>query len=104
MTKNIFESVNVNRDNWETPPEIFEPLNREFMFTLDPCCRVETAKAGKYYTIHQNGLLYEWRGEVVFVNPPIVVGVAWSFNPKTSACLGVLAPPLSSYSLLCFSS
>jgi hypothetical protein len=22
---------------WETPPEVFNPLNAEFHFTLDPC-------------------------------------------------------------------
>lgn len=70
MTKEIFESKNVNRDNWETPSEIFLPLNKEFGFTLDPCCRVETAKAARYYTRIENGLVYDWRGQVVFVNPP----------------------------------
>jgi phage N-6-adenine-methyltransferase len=70
LTKQIFESKHVNRDNWETPPDLYDELNREFHFTLDPCARIETAKAGKYYTRMENGLLFDWRGENVFVNPP----------------------------------
>jgi phage N-6-adenine-methyltransferase len=55
---------------WETPPEVFNPLNQEFQFTLDPCCVPETAKCKKYFTPIDNGLMQSWTGEVVFVNPP----------------------------------
>lgn len=55
---------------WETPPEVFIPLNKEFGFTLDPCCLPETAKCDKYFTPANDGLLQDWRGHIVFVNPP----------------------------------
>lgn len=55
---------------WETPPEVFGPLNEEFGFTLDPCCTKETAKAAKYFTPEDDGLAQSWAGETVFVNPP----------------------------------
>jgi site-specific DNA-methyltransferase (adenine-specific) len=55
---------------WETPPEIFDPLNEEFNFTLDPCCRLETAKAPSFFTEIENGLRQSWQGHRVFMNPP----------------------------------
>lgn len=58
------------RHDWETPQQFFDKLDREFHFTLDPCCMPETAKCSKYYTPKENGLLQDWSGETVFCNPP----------------------------------
>lgn len=58
------------RHDWETPQAFFDELDREFHFTLDPCCTPETAKCSKYYTPAENGLLQDWNGETVFCNPP----------------------------------
>lgn len=55
---------------WETPQELFDSLNSEFHFTLDPCCVPQTAKCKKYYTPIENGLLQDWSQDIVFVNPP----------------------------------
>lgn len=70
MTKEILESVNLNKDCWATPDWLFQELNKEFNFTLDPCCLPETAKCSKYYTPIEDGLSKSWKNEVVFVNPP----------------------------------
>lgn len=59
-----------NKDLWETPDHIYDIMNAAFGFTLDPCCTIETAKCKKYYTPIENGLIQDWSGEVVFVNPP----------------------------------
>lgn len=59
-----------NGRHWETPPEIFDPLNAEFRFTLDPCCTAETAKCAKFFTEAEDGLAQSWSGERVFMNPP----------------------------------
>ena len=61
---------NGNGRHWETPPEVFIPLNEEFDFTLDPCATVETAKCPKFFTETDNGLSQSWQGERVFMNPP----------------------------------
>jgi len=58
------------RDDWETPRGLFNELNREFGFTLDPCATHITAKCPKYYTPLEDGLLQDWADEVVFCNPP----------------------------------
>lgn len=57
-------------EEWETPYCIFRELGFEFEFTLDPCCTKATAKAEKFYTKEDNGLVQDWGGETVFVNPP----------------------------------
>lgn len=55
---------------WETPQDFFDKLNKEFNFTLDPCCTKETAKCKKYFTPEDDGLSKSWDGETVFMNPP----------------------------------
>lgn len=57
-------------DEWETPPDLFDKLNMEFQFTLDPCCRKETTKCNKYFTVEDNGIFQSWEGERVYMNPP----------------------------------
>ncbi len=57
-------------DEWETPQELFDQLNEEFHFTLDPCCTHQNAKCQKHYTIEEDGLAQSWDGERVFMNPP----------------------------------
>ena len=57
-------------NEWETPSELFDKLNDEFNFTLDPCCTKENAKCERHYTIADNGLVQDWRRDVVFMNPP----------------------------------
>jgi site-specific DNA-methyltransferase (adenine-specific) len=58
------------REDWETPQHLFDSLNKEFGFTLDPCATSETAKCAKYYTESEDGLTQDWTGEVVYCNPP----------------------------------
>lgn len=55
---------------WETPQKLFDKLNAEFHFTLDPCCTKETAKCEKFYTKEDDGLSKSWENEIVFCNPP----------------------------------
>lgn len=57
-------------NDWETPQNLFNELNNEFKFTLDPCCTKENAKCKKYFTKEDNGLIKSWANEIVFMNPP----------------------------------
>lgn len=57
-------------NEWETPQDLFDKLNKEFNFTLDPCSTHDNFKCKKHYTIEEDGLKQDWFGEVVFVNPP----------------------------------
>jgi phage N-6-adenine-methyltransferase len=71
LSRVLFSS---GKDDWETPQDVFEKLDKEFNFTLDPCCVPETAKCEKYYTPIEDGLLQDWGGETAFVNPPYSSG------------------------------
>jgi site-specific DNA-methyltransferase (adenine-specific) len=57
-------------DEWATPQNLFDKLNEEFGFTLDPCATKENAKCEKYFTQQEDGLSKSWKGETVFCNPP----------------------------------
>ena len=57
-------------DVWATPEWLFEALDREFGFTLDPCADATNAKCQRYFSIEQNGLLRDWGRETVYMNPP----------------------------------
>ena len=64
-------------DHWATPPALIQMLEAEFgIFDLDPCCREETAKAGRFYTEKDNGLIQPWTGRV-FLNPPYSKPAPW---------------------------
>lgn len=73
MTKNgTAMNVHYSSDSneWATPRDIFDALDAEFHFTLDPCASDENHKCDKYFTKEQDGLKQSWVGEAVFMNPP----------------------------------
>lgn len=55
---------------WGTPQGLFDKLDAEFHFTLDPCATHENAKCVKHYTKKENGLIQSWANERVFMNCP----------------------------------
>lgn len=57
-------------DQWSTPQDFFNELNREFKFTLDPCADKDNTKCRKFYTKEDDGLSQSWDDEIVFCNPP----------------------------------
>ena len=73
----LLEGDRTTNDEWETPQELFNGLNLEFDFTLDPCCTEETAKCERFYTIKENGLEQSWNNERVFMNPPYSETTKW---------------------------
>lgn len=79
-------------DNWATPQEVFDELNREFHFTLDPCADAENAKCEKFYTKEDDGLVQSWAGERVFCNPPYGRGIgAWVAKCRGGGAIIVVA-------------
>lgn len=82
---------NGNGREWETPPEIFDPLDREFRFTLDPCATEKTARCLLYFTESENGLAKEWGRHRVFMNPPYGREIyEWTKKARESAKSGAL--------------
>ena len=62
-------------NEWATPQYLFDELDREFNFTLDPCATDENTKCDKYYTIEDDGLKQDWSNDIVFMNPPYGRGI-----------------------------
>ena len=67
MNKALFST---GKDDWATPPALFNALDKEFGFTLDACANESNYKLKHYYSETSNGLIQDWSGEVVFCNPP----------------------------------
>lgn len=66
-TKVLFSSEN---EEWETPIDFYNELNKEFKFNLDPCALPNNAKCEKFFTPSDDGLSQNWEGYVAFCNPP----------------------------------
>lgn len=75
MDKVLFSS---NSNEWSTPQDFFDELNKEFHFDLDPCSTDENHKCDLYYTKETDGLAQDWGGHRVFCNPPYGTAIkAW---------------------------
>lgn len=57
-------------DDRATTPEVFDPLNARFHFTVDVAAARHNAKCARYFTIDDDGLAQSWAGETVWCNPP----------------------------------
>lgn len=66
-TKGLMSS---KTNEWATPQQLFDELNAEFHFTLDPASTHANAKCKKHFTIEDDGLSKDWKNETVFCNPP----------------------------------
>jgi len=67
MNEILFSSKN---EEWETPQDLFNELNKEFNFTVDVASSNNNYKLKKYYTVKEDGLLQDWANEIVWCNPP----------------------------------
>ena len=76
---------------WSTPQILYDTLNEEFSFTLDPCATAESAKCTRYFTQETDGLAQDWGVERVFMNPPYgrVIGL-WVAKAYEAAGKGAL--------------
>ena len=70
MNNALFSS---NSDEWATPQEVFQSLNDEFHFTLDPCATDRNHKCAHYYTQEDNGLQKDWGGNRYSAILPTVI-------------------------------
>lgn len=84
-----------NKDDYETPQELFDELNREFGFTVDLCASDTNHKCAKYYTIDNDGMKADLTGEMVFCNPPYghQKTAQWVKKCAESNCTAVMLLP-----------
>ena len=67
ISKALFSS---DSDEWATPQNIYDNLDAEFDFNLDPCATENNHKCDAFYTAEIDGLKQNWGGQRVFCNPP----------------------------------
>ena len=59
-------------DEWATPQAIFDELDKEFYFNLDPCSTDENHKTPRYYTAKDDGLVKNWGGVQSLCQPALL--------------------------------
>lgn len=59
---NINVMYSSKSNEWATPQEFYDELDKEFHFTLDPCSTEENHKCEKFFTKKENGLVQNWGG------------------------------------------
>lgn len=72
-------------DQWATPQDTFDKLNKIFNFETDVCADQHNAKCENFYTESDNGLLQEWRG-VCWMNPPYGRGIGDWLKKAYDSC------------------
>ena len=71
MDNNMIKGFSSSKTaEWETPPDLYMDLDKEFVFTLDPCATKSNAKCKKFFTKKDNGLVQDWSKDRVFMNNP----------------------------------
>lgn len=59
------------RDDWETPDDLFRELDEEFHFALDAAASAENTRCDRFFTKEDNALTQSWEcGGTVWCNPP----------------------------------
>jgi len=58
-------------DDWATPAEVFQKLDAEFHFNLDPCADDQNHKCERYFTKEIDGLSQNWGGVQSVLQSPL---------------------------------
>ncbi|TXJ28227.1 MAG: hypothetical protein E6Q24_05455 [Chitinophagaceae bacterium] len=90
-----------NSDDWATPDNLFNALNKEFGFGLDVAASTRNARCRRFFTKKQNGLTKNWyqhsSRKPVYCNPPYGRGVIdWlkkAYRESQKGCIVVCLVP-----------
>ncbi len=90
------EKFKSGSEEYETPINIFEPLNKEFGFTLDVSASDKNKKCDNYFDKNIDALKQDWIGEICWMNPPYgnklqkFVRKAYSESKKGCVIVGLI--------------
>lgn len=62
------------KQDWQTPPDLFGPLHSEFRFTLDAAAHAGNALLPRFLGPEQDAMKASWSGERCWLNPPFGQG------------------------------
>lgn len=74
VDKSLFSS---DSNEWATPQDLFDLLNKEFEFDLDVCATPENAKCSRFFTKETDGLNKSWEYGAAWMNPPYSEIAKW---------------------------
>jgi len=90
---------NTGKQTWETPDEIFEPLDKEFGFTLDVCANSDNTKCKEFIPEEIDGLKTRWASfpkQICWMNPPFGEQGKWvkkAYEESQQGCVVVCLLP-----------
>lgn len=90
------QAANPEVDDRMTAPEVFDPLNEKYHFTIDVAASPDNKKRPRYYDKDQDGLTKSWAEESVWCNPPysnITPWVAKAWLEQANARIIVMLVP-----------
>jgi len=94
IDKNAFKSKS---EEYETPKEIFEPLQKEFQLELDVCATKENTKCELFLTKEEDALTKNWNKNF-WMNPPfgrnLKKWVQKAYEESQKGFIGVLILPV----------
>lgn len=82
-----------NSDEWETPQDLYDALNKEFRFQVDAAATKENSKCGDYWSKESNALFQEWDYFRIWCNPPYSQWQKFVAKAAESTNLSVLLLP-----------
>lgn len=85
-------------DDWETPADFFNLLDRIFHFKLDACASAHNMKCETHFTKEEDGLSQAWHTHKrVWLNPPYGRGIErWmekAYRESLNGCIVVCVVP-----------
>lgn len=86
MDIGAYDEPDGHGDEYSTPQELFDSLDAEFHFNLDPCATDANHKCDTYFTKLQDGLEQDWGGYRVFCNPPYSKIAKWVEKGYREGC------------------
>ena len=87
MNEVLFSS---NTDDWATPQDLFDALDAEFHFTLDPCSSEQNHKCDRYFTKEDNGLLHDCEKEIDKYEDKLGGNLSFATRPMVKKCINGL--------------
>lgn len=72
----------VNKNDWETPDIVFDPLNDEFNFVLDACANVNNSKCDLWLSEKTDALTVDWAKYLTNIGKPD--GYIWCSPPPSN--------------------
>lgn len=73
-------------DDRATTPEVFDPLNARFQFSIDVAASAENTKCERFYSVEDDGLVQPWSRERVWCNPPYSDIEPWVVKAWAEMC------------------